>query len=67
MQAVHAENLAKQSSAELLILHIEEPPLAYGGGELYYDFLSQVLNEYSKCSVRYAHLILNSVLNIASS
>ena len=33
---VHAENLAKQSSAELLILHIEEPPLAYGGGELYY-------------------------------
>ena len=33
---VHAENLAKQSSADLIILHIEEPPLAYGGGELYY-------------------------------
>ena len=33
---VHAENLAKQSSADLIILHIEEPPLGYGGGELYY-------------------------------
>jgi len=33
---VHAEVLARQSDARLLILHIEEPPLAYGGGELYY-------------------------------
>ena len=33
---VHAEALARQSGAMLLILHIEEPPLAYGGGELYY-------------------------------
>ena len=32
----HAEALAKQKSATLLILHVEEPPLAYGGGELYY-------------------------------
>lgn len=32
----HAEALAKQSDAKLLILHVEEPPLAYGGGELYY-------------------------------
>jgi nucleotide-binding universal stress UspA family protein len=32
----HAEVLAKQKSASLLILHVEEPPLAYGGGELYY-------------------------------
>lgn len=32
----HAETLAKQKSATLLILHVEEPPLAYGGGELYY-------------------------------
>jgi universal stress protein A len=31
-----AEALAKQKSASLLILHVEEPPLAYGGGELYY-------------------------------
>lgn len=32
----HAEALAKQHRAKLLILHVEEPPLAYGGGELYY-------------------------------
>jgi nucleotide-binding universal stress UspA family protein len=32
----HAEALAKQKSASLLILHVEEPPLAYGAGELYY-------------------------------
>ena len=32
----HAEALAKQSAARLLIVHVEEPPLAYGGGELYY-------------------------------
>lgn len=32
----HAESLARQQDAELLIVHVEEPPLAYGGGELYY-------------------------------
>jgi len=32
----HAEALARQSGARLLIVHVEEPPLAYGGGELYY-------------------------------
>ena len=32
----HAEAVAKQSNAKLLIVHVEEPPLAYGGGELYY-------------------------------
>ena len=32
----HAETLAKQAGASLLIVHVEEPPLAYGGGELYY-------------------------------
>jgi len=32
---LHAESLAKQQDAELLIVHVEEPPLAYGGGELY--------------------------------
>jgi nucleotide-binding universal stress UspA family protein len=32
----HAEALARQSNARLLIVHVEEPPLAYGGGELYY-------------------------------
>ena len=33
---VHAEALAKAAGARLLIVHVEEPPLAYGGGELYY-------------------------------
>ena len=32
----NAETLAKQAGATLLIVHVEEPPLAYGGGELYY-------------------------------
>jgi nucleotide-binding universal stress UspA family protein len=32
----HAEALAKQAHASLLIVHVEEPPLAYGTGELYY-------------------------------
>ncbi|NBW96122.1 MAG: universal stress protein [Planctomycetia bacterium] len=32
----HAEALARQATARLLIVHVEEPPLAYGGGELYY-------------------------------
>lgn len=33
---MHAEALARQQAARLLIVHVEEPPLAYGGGELYY-------------------------------
>jgi len=32
----HAAALAKSAGASLLIVHVEEPPLAYGGGELYY-------------------------------
>ena len=32
----HAETLARQAGARLLVVHVEEPPLAYGGGELYY-------------------------------
>ncbi|MFM7207936.1 MAG: universal stress protein [Planctomycetaceae bacterium] len=32
----HAAALAKATGATLLIVHVEEPPLAYGGGELYY-------------------------------
>lgn len=31
-----ATALAKERGAKLLIVHVEEPPLAYGGGELYY-------------------------------
>ena len=31
-----ATSLAKDRGAKLLIAHVEEPPVAYGGGELYY-------------------------------
>lgn len=31
-----ATSLAKERGATLLIAHVEEPPMAYGGGELYY-------------------------------
>jgi nucleotide-binding universal stress UspA family protein len=32
----HAATLAKERGAELLIVHVAEPPAAYGGGEMYY-------------------------------
>jgi len=32
----YATALAKDTGATLLIVHVEEPPLAYGGGEMYY-------------------------------
>ena len=60
----HAEALAKQQSASLLILHVEEPPLAYGGGELYYGLpepsserILKMLEEVkpSDPSVRFTH------------
>lgn len=31
-----AESLARDTGATLLIVHVEEPPSAYGGGEMYY-------------------------------
>lgn len=31
-----ATSLARDRGAKLLIVHVEEPPLAYGGGEMYY-------------------------------
>jgi universal stress protein A len=32
----YATALAHSMGAKLLIVHVEEPPLAYGGGEMYY-------------------------------
>ncbi|MHB8970306.1 MAG: universal stress protein [Pirellulaceae bacterium] len=47
-----ATSLARDSGALLLIVHVEEPPVAYGGGEMYYgvpepasDDLRQMLQE----------------------
>ncbi len=34
-----ATMLARDSGATLVILHVEEPPLAYGGGEMYYGLV----------------------------
>ncbi len=31
-----AVSLARENGAKLLIVHVEEPPLAYGGGDMYY-------------------------------
>lgn len=31
-----ATSLARDRGAKLLIIHVEEPPVAYGGGEMYY-------------------------------
>lgn len=32
----YATSLARDTGATLYIVHVEEPPLAYGGGEMYY-------------------------------
>ncbi|MFV1967344.1 MAG: universal stress protein [Pirellulaceae bacterium] len=47
-----AASLARDTGATLLIVHVEEPPIAYGGGELYYGIsnpatedLRRMLNE----------------------
>ena len=32
----HATSLARDTGAKLIIVHVEEPPTAYGGGEMYY-------------------------------
>lgn len=34
-----AVSLARDNHAALLIVHVEEPPVAYGGGEMYYGEL----------------------------
>lgn len=35
----YATVLARDTGATLLIAHVEEPPAAYGGGEMYYGIL----------------------------
>jgi nucleotide-binding universal stress UspA family protein len=35
----YATRLAKTLKARLIIAHVEEPPFAYGGGELYYGVI----------------------------
>jgi nucleotide-binding universal stress UspA family protein len=43
-----ATSLARDSGAKLLIVHVEEPPTAYGGGELYYGIPEPVTEDLRK-------------------
>lgn len=43
-----ATSLARDRDAKLLIVHVEEPPVAYGGGELYYGVLEPDRQELQK-------------------
>lgn len=40
-----ATSLARDRGATLLIAHVEEPPMAYGGGEFYYGIEEPSRNE----------------------
>lgn len=60
----HATTLAKESGGRLIIVHVEEPPAAYGAGEMYYgipdpdtDALKKMLDEVkpTDASVPYEH------------
>jgi universal stress protein A len=62
-----ATSLARDRGAKLLIVHVEEPPIAYGGGELYYGInepdredLKRMLSEVMPTdeSVGYEHRLL---------
>ena len=62
-----ATSLARDRGAKLIIAHVEEPPMAYGGGELYYGFeepdrqqLQKMLSEVlpTDPSVPYEHKLL---------
>ena len=62
-----ATALARDRGAKLLIVHVEEPPMAYGGGELYYGIdspnrreLQRMLSEVvpTDPSVGYEHRLL---------
>jgi nucleotide-binding universal stress UspA family protein len=62
-----ATSLARDRGAKLLIVHVEEPPVAYGGGELYYGVqepdrkeLQRMLSEVVPldASVGYEHRLL---------
>jgi nucleotide-binding universal stress UspA family protein len=63
----HATTMARDTGATLLILHVEEPPAAYAGGEMYYGMLEtddrevrQMLEgvKPSDPSVPYEHLLV---------
>jgi len=40
-----ATSLARDAGASLIIVHVEEPPAAYGGGEMYYGLADPATDE----------------------
>lgn len=63
----YASRLAKERGDKLLIVHVEEPPFAYGGGDLYYGVpepdssaLARMLGELkpTQQGVEYEHRLL---------
>jgi len=64
----HATTLARENGATLIIAHVEEPPLAYGGGEMYYGIpdpdraeVERMLGEIkpTDSSVPFRHVLLS--------
>jgi universal stress protein A len=62
-----ATSLAREHDATLLIVHVEEPPAAYGGGEMYYGMPDPVTEDLKKMlseivptdpNVRYEHQLI---------
>ncbi len=62
-----ATSLARDRGATLVIMHVEEPPMAYGGGELYYGIdepdkeeLKRMLSEVvpTDSAVAYEHRLM---------
>jgi len=43
-----ASSLARDAGATLLIVHVEEPPVAYGGGEMYYGIADPATEDLEK-------------------
>jgi len=64
----YATTLARDTGAMLLIVHVEEPPMAYGGGEMYYGIPEPDRTEVRRMteavrptdpSVRYEHRLID--------
>jgi nucleotide-binding universal stress UspA family protein len=62
-----AAALARDSNATLYIVHVQEPPAFYGGGEMYYGMLDPSADELAKLleevkpvdpNVRYEHRLI---------
>lgn len=43
-----ATSLARDNGGTIIVLHVEEPPMAYGGGEMYYGLVEPDRTELSR-------------------